>query len=43
MNFSIEAFANGCKNIVTGGQNREQANREIFEMYCTYLQQTRNK
>ena len=38
-NFSIEAFVEGCKTVTTSGQNREQANRELFDVYCAYLQQ----
>ena len=37
--FSIEAFVRGCKAAVKGSQNREQANRELFNAYCAYLQQ----
>ena len=38
INFSIEAFVKGCKTAMTRGQSREQANRELFDTYCAYLQ-----
>ena len=42
-NFSIEAFAKGCSNMMNRGQSNEQANRELLETYCAYLQQSNNK
>jgi hypothetical protein len=43
-NFSIEAFVTGCKTVISSRQNREQANRQLLETYCAYLQQqTRSK
>ena len=38
INFSIEAFVKGSKTALTRRQSREQANRELFDTYCAYLQ-----
>ena len=40
--FSIEAFVKGCKTAMSREQNREQANRAMFDAYCNYLQQQRS-
>lgn len=36
--FSIEAFANGCKEVMAVAQNRDVAAKHLFETYCRFLQ-----
>ena len=42
-NFSIEAFVKGCKAVIKDSRVREQANRELFNTYCAYLQQHQHR
>lgn len=37
-NFSIEAFANGCKEVMAVTQNNEIAAKQLLEAYCGFLQ-----
>lgn len=36
-NFSMEAFAQGCKDRMLAPQHRECAAKQVFDVYCGYL------